>query len=458
MSDYQTLKKRDFKSQSSKFSMTPITDIYTNSGSLPPNTISFFSNCNNAVSSQAGDNFAIDNVPPNTDPTYGNYQQYSIITKLKFYVSTTSEKSFQVLNTVTFCNYDKLSTQGTSSTTLTVNYGNTNRCSGPPCNHNNGDNPWIAPDTVQLLPGFGITGIDVYQTDMNIRGMVFRYSHLYSTGISARQADVFITLGDTSVSLCKRSYYPPSNKYFLNQISFSTSSSDNSSEVYDGLLRVTNTKWLNLTPVIDNYYDPIFIAKCCNNPFLANTIEDTICGLLPSDTNGTSCAIAKANAAIALQKSTGGATYIGCFKDSANPRPIPNLKGEGFTISACNDLANAAGSPYFGIQWWEGQGSSIGTLGECLIGDSSLTLSQAQSQGPVTTCDKGTDGNMYGEASTNAIYSSSSGGTSGGTPSGGTPSGGTPSGGTPSGGTPSGGTPSGGTPSGGTPSGGTPSG
>ena len=283
----------------------------------------FRGNCN-LTSAQTGDGFANVSVPPITmdykDTGYDPSR--SIITKLSFFFACADPYSIQVLGNVTFCNYDSFATQSTSSKSIDINIGNTNRCSGGMCNHycNESDMHSIAPDSVTALNGYGISGFEVYQTDKNICTMTFRFSHIYSPGSQRRKQDVFVSIGWTSDNntgnnprinnLCKIRYYPPSNKHFLNQLSFSTAASDHSSETWDGLLRVTNTKWLNLTTLIDNYYDPVFIAKCCNNPFSIGTIESTICALLPIDTTGVTCANARtaAQAAKAITSGTTGST------------------------------------------------------------------------------------------------------------------------------------------------------
>ena len=101
--------------------------------------------------------------------------------------------------------------------------------------------------------------------------------------------------------------------------------------------------------------------------------------------------------------------YIGCYTDVKDGKRTMSTRGpsESNTIAQCNSLAVAAESPYFGMQFWPGSGSSIGTQAECWYGDKNLTLTQAESQGTSTACDKGTDGNMYGGAYANAVYSSS---------------------------------------------------
>ena len=276
----------------------------------------FRGNCN-LISEQKGNHFSNISIPPITkdDKDTGYDSNRSIITKLSFFISCAyPHNSIQVLGNITFCNYDSFTTQSSSSKSLDVNIGNRERCAGPMCNKNCDDSANIAPDSVTGLNGYGISGFDVYQTANNIWGFNFRFSHLYSPGSQQRKKDVFVTIGKpwaiSVPSLCKIRYYPPSNKYFLNQLTFATSWSDDGSEWNDGLLRVTNTKWLNLTTLIDNYYDPVFIAKCCNNPFSIGTIESTICALLPIDTTGVTCANARtaAQAAKAITSGTTGST------------------------------------------------------------------------------------------------------------------------------------------------------
>lgn len=98
-------------------------------------------------------------------------------------------------------------------------------------------------------------------------------------------------------------------------------------------------------------------------------------------------------------------TYVGCFADGIvdNARQFSTKANENLNVSQCNAIAKTAGSPYFGLQFWEGAGSTIGNVGECWYGNSSTTLSKLESLGPAV-CDKGTDGNMIGEGLANAIY------------------------------------------------------
>jgi hypothetical protein len=51
--------------------------------------------------------------------------------------------------------------------------------------------------------------------------------------------------------------------------------------------------------------------------------------------------------------------YLGCFPDQGNPRILPDLKGNGFSMEQCIDLCRSEDYAASGLQWF----------GECWCGD-----------------------------------------------------------------------------------------
>ena len=98
--------------------------------------------------------------------------------------------------------------------------------------------------------------------------------------------------------------------------------------------------------------------------------------------------------------------YVGCYPDNAS-RALPT-EAPPQTVSQCNITAKAAGSPYFGMQYWPIAGPTPGTQAQCFYGNPTTSLEKITSAviqaDSVLSCAKGTDGKMLGGAWSNAIY------------------------------------------------------
>ena len=91
--------------------------------------------------------------------------------------------------------------------------------------------------------------------------------------------------------------------------------------------------------------------------------------------------------------------YVGCYKDNATQKTIPNYSGT-TAITVCNDLAKKAGSPYFSMQNWEKN-----DIASCFVGNASLNLDQIKKYGESSDCIKSNDDyNHYGKTLANAVY------------------------------------------------------
>jgi len=101
--------------------------------------------------------------------------------------------------------------------------------------------------------------------------------------------------------------------------------------------------------------------------------------------------------------------YLGCYPDNSSRTTSLSSIAPGYiTVSACNAIAKAAGSQYFGMQNWPGAGSTIGNTANCMYGNSSTTFAKVtgatMQSGNTLSCSVGTDGNVYGGAWSNAVY------------------------------------------------------
>lgn len=104
-----------------------------------------------------------------------------------------------------------------------------------------------------------------------------------------------------------------------------------------------------------------------------------------------------------------GPTYIGCYKDSGD-RALTQFSDHK-TVAECNDIAKAANSPYFGMQYWQtdrGENNLPGTKAQCWYKPES-TLETSTKYGQVSNgssnyCKQGTNGFILGDSFSNAIY------------------------------------------------------
>ena len=105
---------------------------------------------------------------------------------------------------------------------------------------------------------------------------------------------------------------------------------------------------------------------------------------------------------------TPGPQYIGCYQDGKNSVRTMNGGGPSLvtTVQECNNAAKAAGSPYFGMQYWQASMKQApGTTAQCFYGNANTTFAQVTSQGVSNSCVLGSDGvSMLTEGGANAIY------------------------------------------------------
>lgn len=125
-------------------------------------------------------------------------------------------------------------------------------------------------------------------------------------------------------------------------------------------------------------------------------------GVLPMNKNN---AAATTTTTLATTTKAPSATYLGCYSDSSSSRVFPSTLNGVATVNQCNAAAKAAGSPFFGMQYWQQGGSTIGDTAQCWYGNSSSNKNTLQQNGINTSCAVGTDSNYYGGAYANALYS-----------------------------------------------------
>jgi hypothetical protein len=99
-----------------------------------------------------------------------------------------------------------------------------------------------------------------------------------------------------------------------------------------------------------------------------------------------------------------GVCHLGCYKDKS----IRLLQRYGGILTAreCYQLAVSAGSPFFGMQFWQATGK-LGYTAHCWYGYSSTTLTSATNYGKTSGCSAGADGNFLGGIWANSVYSTS---------------------------------------------------
>ncbi len=105
--------------------------------------------------------------------------------------------------------------------------------------------------------------------------------------------------------------------------------------------------------------------------------------------------------------------FVGCYADCTNGRdlntrytggtttPAPNGAGDQYTLEQCYEAAKAAGSDYYGLQFWEGTGDSPTTMGECWY---TVGKTGYGSMGTKDNCRTGTNGYTIGGNCSNAVY------------------------------------------------------
>ncbi len=93
-------------------------------------------------------------------------------------------------------------------------------------------------------------------------------------------------------------------------------------------------------------------------------------------------------------------TYIGCYGDnSARAMTLYNNGSQQYTNASCQQVAQAQGAAYFGLQ-----NSTSGQNAQCSL---SNDLSQAKKYGVASNCTKISDGSWSGGGWSNAVYSTS---------------------------------------------------
>ena len=101
-----------------------------------------------------------------------------------------------------------------------------------------------------------------------------------------------------------------------------------------------------------------------------------------------------------------GPTYIGCYKDTDNPRSLGDTRDRK-TVAECNQIAKDANSAYFGMQYWQSdaQNGRPGTRAQCWYqGGSTLLSATRHGEISPSSCPTGTDGLILGAGNSNAIY------------------------------------------------------
>jgi hypothetical protein len=88
---------------------------------------------------------------------------------------------------------------------------------------------------------------------------------------------------------------------------------------------------------------------------------------------------------------------------------------QSLTISQCNSVAKTAGSPYFGMQYFQNVNSdTTPSRGQCFYGTSTNSNYAKYSAAPIksvqdarnmgNSCTTGTNNMIYGAAGANAVY------------------------------------------------------
>jgi hypothetical protein len=185
---------------------------------------------------------------------------------------------------------------------------------------------------------------------------------------------------------------------------------------YDGTRSGTRTV---LKPAVNGGAEcpPLTTTQACNAPVdcVVNWSDFSTCSPTGFQTSTGTITTPSANGGVAcpteLVKSRQcGPKYIGCYTDQNGGNRVLSQFSDHKTVSQCNDIAKAAGSAYFGMQYWQtnyGDGKP-GTMAQCWYQPGS-TLTSATIQAAVSSsssnyCKLGTGGLMLGDANSNAVY------------------------------------------------------
>ena len=125
-------------------------------------------------------------------------------------------------------------------------------------------------------------------------------------------------------------------------------------------------------------------------------------GLTASFNNGSLSILNSSGAAVYAtpNTTTQPSTYIGCYGDkSTRAMTIYNNGSQQYTNASCQQVAQAQGASYFGLQ-----NSTSGQNAQCAL---SSDLSQAKQYGVASNCTKISDGSWSGGGWSNAVYSTS---------------------------------------------------